>query len=55
MQEVDTTESTCDDGVHRASGTLNLHLGIAADVGENISFTQLDEGQLAVVAVGKEI
>ena len=55
MQEINTTESTCDNGVDWSTSTFDLHLGIAADMGESIAFTQLNEGKLAVVAVGKEI
>jgi len=55
VQEVNTTESTCDNGVDWSTSTLDLHFGIAADMGESVAFTQLNEGKLAVVAVGKEI
>jgi hypothetical protein len=55
VQEINTTESACDDGIDRFSSTLDLNLGITSDVGEDIAFTQLNEGQLAVVAMGKEI
>jgi hypothetical protein len=55
VQEVNTTESPCDNGVNWSTSTLDLHFGIAADMGESVAFTQLNEGKLAVVAVGKEI
>ena len=55
MQEINTTESTCDNGVDWSTSTLDLHLGVAADMGKSVALTQLDEGKLAVVAVGKEI
>lgn len=55
MQEINTTESACNDGIDGLPSTLNLNLCVTSDVGEDIAFTQLNKGQLTVVTVGKEI
>lgn len=55
VKKVDTAKSAGGDGVDAVLGTLELHLGVAADVGKDVALAHFDEGQLGVVAVGKEI
>lgn len=55
MQEINTTKSTGDNGIDRATSTLEVDLGVAAAVREDIAFAQLNKSELTVVAVSKEI
>lgn len=55
VEEIDTTECTGNQGVDLVAGTLDAQFGVAADVGEHIALTELNKGELNVVAVGKEI
>jgi hypothetical protein len=55
VQEIDTTESTCDNRIDGFPSTLDLNLGVTSNMREDITFTQLNKSQLTVVAVGKEI
>lgn len=55
MQEVNTTEGASDDRIDGTTGTLNLDLCVTTNVGEDITLAELNEGQLTVVTVGKEI
>jgi hypothetical protein len=55
VQEINTTEGASDNRIDRATSTLDLDLGIPTNVRENITLAELNESQLAVVAVGKEI
>jgi hypothetical protein len=55
VQEIDTTESSSDDGEDRVASTLNLHLSVTSDMREDVSLAQLDQSQLSVVAVCREV
>lgn len=55
MQEIDTSKSSSNDGIDGTTSTLDLNLGVTSNVGEDIAFAQLNQGKLAVVAVGKEV
>jgi hypothetical protein len=55
VQEVDTAKGTSDKRVDLVTGTLEPDLSATTDVGEDVTFSHLDESQLGVVAVSKEI
>lgn len=55
VQEIDTSKSSSDNGIDGTTSTLDLNLGVTSNVGEDIAFAQLNQGKLAVVAVGKEV
>lgn len=52
MKEINATKRSSDDGVNGATSPLDFKLCITTNVGENIALAQLNQGQLAVVAVG---
>jgi hypothetical protein len=55
VKEIDTAEGAGDDGVDLLAGTGDPQHCVAADVRENVSFAQLNQSQLGIVAVGKEV
>ena len=55
MEEVDATKCTCDQRENSVSDAFNLHLGPTTSVGKDITLSKLNESQLDVVAVGKEV
>jgi hypothetical protein len=55
VQEVDTSEGASDNWVDVSTSALKSHLSVAANMRENVALAKFNEGQLAVVAVRKEI
>lgn len=55
MEEVDSTESACDDGPNLVSSTGDLHLSAATNMREHVTLAHLDEGELRIVAVSKVV
>lgn len=55
MEEIHSSKCTSNDWVHRVTDTGEAHLRVPSDVGEDVPLTQLDKGQLAVVAVGEVV
>lgn len=56
MKEVDTSESSGDDGIDVAAiGALKPHARVASDVREDVSLSHFDQSQLTVVTVRKKI
>jgi hypothetical protein len=55
VEEVDTAKGAGHKRVNPVAGALQVDLGIAADMGEDLVDAHLDQSQLCVVAVGEEI
>lgn len=55
MQEIHATECAGHEGEDGVPRPLNLHLRTASSVREDITLSKLNQSQLDVVAVGKEI
>lgn len=55
MEEIHAAKGSRDKWVDLSSSTGNLQCGAATDVGEDITLAQLDESQLRVVTMRKEI
>lgn len=51
MQKVNTTKSSCDDGVDGLTSAFKTNLGVLSAVREDIPFTHFNESKLTVVAV----
>jgi hypothetical protein len=55
VEEIDTAEGAGDDGVDLAARTLDPQLRVAAHMREYVLLAQLNQSQLGVVAVSKEV
>jgi hypothetical protein len=55
VEEIHTTESARNNGIHFAASALEANKSISANMRKYISFTHLNKRQFAVVAVSEEV
>lgn len=51
VEEINTTEGTCDNGKDWMASLTELDFSAATDVGEHITFTHFDQGQFDIIGV----
>jgi hypothetical protein len=55
VQEINTTKGASNERIDRMASTGNPQHRVPANVGEDVTLAQLDQGKLGVVAVGEEV